>query len=345
MHKNIALEGQRFFHIDFMRSIAIGIMLFANALPHVSGFHPESLLRIFCSLAAPAFIFLSGYTAGINQQKPVKKALISAAGILTAAVLIDGLVWQVRPFSQFDVLYLISAGLFFNICIRGNGWFQLLAGSLILFGGSSLVSQFSYRFDISAGTNGSSLDFLRNSIQRFLFDGWFPLIPWLGFSFLGYAAWQFREFSRKYAIAGILAGLLLFVFFFLPVAESASHELREGYAEVFYPPSLKVMLLVSGWVCFLYHFLLLLEKRFPAGILPGYFSLPGRHSLLIYNLHSIILGPLALLQLHPSGGGGAMLAFGCLMAAGLLVSFLAELPAFRQFSGKLPLFVRSAAGL
>lgn len=338
------MERQRLLHIDFLRSAAILIMLFANALPHISDFYCPLLLRIFCSLAAPTFIFLSGYTAALNDKKGRVSALVSAFGILTAAVLIDVLVWKIRPFAQFDVLYLISTGLIINIIARGSGRFQLIAGFFLLLAGPFLAGNFQYRFEIesSGGCNPGGLE---DTMRRFLLDGWFPILPWLGFAFLGYAARKYRSFSENKLSAGLGSGLIAFVLMILWTLNSRFSGLREGYAEIFYPPSLQVMLLAFAWLWLVYHLFLLIQQRYPiAGLRP--ITLPGRHSLLIYNLHAVFLGPvMEISSFHPEGWQGAILTFLVLSFLCLLFAGFAEQPAVKNLTRKIPAFLRSVTGL
>ena len=56
--------------IDLVRGMAIVVMLQANITPYVNHFeHPHIVLRLIYSMAAPIFIFLSGYSACAFHKK------------------------------------------------------------------------------------------------------------------------------------------------------------------------------------------------------------------------------------------------------------------------------------
>ena len=60
--------------IDFLRGIAVFIMIISNSTPYIFNLSSYNTIRIIFSLAAPIFIFLSSYTTQMNfeNNKPEK---------------------------------------------------------------------------------------------------------------------------------------------------------------------------------------------------------------------------------------------------------------------------------
>jgi uncharacterized membrane protein len=95
--------------IDFLRGIAVFIMIIANSTPYIFNLSSYNTLRIIFSLAAPIFIFLAGYTTQMNFENNKLEKLIRIFQVILIAVIIDIFVWRSIPFYTFDVLYLIGA--------------------------------------------------------------------------------------------------------------------------------------------------------------------------------------------------------------------------------------------
>ena len=113
------MQDKRLASIDLLRTISIIIMIIANSSPYIL-VSPHSIwLRLISSLAAPLFIFLSGYSffVSFNQNKNFYHKFSQALYILISAVFVDVFIWQIMPFQTFDVLYLISFALLINILI------------------------------------------------------------------------------------------------------------------------------------------------------------------------------------------------------------------------------------
>ena len=99
----------RFVELDIARSIAILIMIVANAAPSLleeESVHP--IFRVICSLAAPLFIFISGLTFRVNMDSKKSGLLKNAFYLLASAAFVDVAIWRIMPFCTFDVLYLIA---------------------------------------------------------------------------------------------------------------------------------------------------------------------------------------------------------------------------------------------
>lgn len=278
--------------IDTTRGLAITIMILANATPYVFEEGEVPLfLRFVYSLAAPTFIFLSGYSLQLtlDKGKAPKNAFKRALQVLFVGVLIDSLVWHIIPFQTFDVLYLISISLMILIGIRKmSSEYKWIILALVLLVSILLPLISPYRFtelDNSLNLENLSNWDIRSSFIRFFYDGWFPLFPWMGLIILGSLAKQHEVLINKFRfqlfILGTLllsAGLLIFLF-----SPQLANSPRDGYLELFYPVQnaywlvfVGIAILVCSLTCF---------KSF---YIPA-ISESGSMSLFLYLIHSIII--------------------------------------------------------
>jgi uncharacterized membrane protein len=188
-------------NVDFMRTTAIFIMVIANAAPYIMETPNPNWLRLICSLAAPLFIFLSGFSffLSFNKNRNYKQKLMQAFYLMCTAVGIDWLIWGTLPFQAFDVLYLISIGIFVNILIfKFPVYLKLLIAFASIGCALLLQNQYRYRFIIEDSTDSTrfSLDFLQSitlQVQRLFIDGWFPIFPWISFAIIGFFAAEKME--------------------------------------------------------------------------------------------------------------------------------------------------------
>jgi uncharacterized membrane protein len=287
--------GVRNSTVDLLRTTAILIMLVANSAPYVLQLPHHPWLRLFSSLAAPLFIFLSGYSFFIStrDKNEVKKKWLSAGCLLITAALIDAAVWGIFPFQTFDVLYAIAAGIALNIFLRKVSWqLKLLLVLVIVFFGHLLRRWIGYTFSVEeirlTAIFSSGSDFFQ--WKRLFVDGWFPLFPWLALSVLGSVVGETEQLVLRYWKL-LLPGLLLIFFssaYYLLYIRSLPLE-RDGYLELFYPATFSVMTMAISFSlgCFLF-FSKFFSSQSPSGF--SYFiELPGRHSLLVYLLHGVVI--------------------------------------------------------
>jgi uncharacterized membrane protein len=158
--------------------------------------------------------------------------------IIFIGVFIDLFIWQINPFATYDVLYLIGLSsiiVWYLGRLKSN--FVKCSISLLIFCIHLFFLSF-YQFemsDIPISEFPRAYSF-NGTLKRLFLDGWFPIFPWLGISFLGYLSFAHRSFfeSRKnnYLFFGILS-LLLFPFSILFGAPIQA--IRGGYVELFYP--------------------------------------------------------------------------------------------------------------
>lgn len=289
----------RYAGIDIFRGVAIFTMLGANSAaeslipPHHFWF------RIFGSFAAPIFIFLAGFMVGIGYQKhPLSYFIKRGLEVILVGVLIDVLIWRILPGTTFDVLYLTGLGipvaaftlklktplrivlclLFFALgpIFQHFFFYETSVHEFSLDGDLSLYELMSYfRWDHT----------LHWWIKSWLFDGWFPVFPWMGFVILGTLVFTHGSSVIKNAGIFIPLGIILFVggltwlYFNRPLEE------REGYSELFYPPGLAYLCAALGAITIGVSFLKYLKPTFGLQLL----RYLGSCSLFIYIFHSAII--------------------------------------------------------
>lgn len=274
-----------------MRTSAVIIMLLANSIPYYHDFNPSIICRMICSLAAPMFIFLSGFSAHFSKKNSKIHRYYPAFCVLIAAIFVDMAAWGVLPFVEYDVLYLISFGLLFNSFFQGKGYIQLFIAITILVLGPLALKFFDYRHEmiefsiIDISLLLKSFDSLY-LFKRFLFDGWFPLVPWLGFSLLGYFFFYVQEEVKRLRYSVLSASLIIFIFSFSLLKNITPMQTRNGYIELFYPPTYTYIFFAVSWILLLYCLTCSITLSTKSS---NTLSLLGRRSLFVYIIHSFIL--------------------------------------------------------
>ena len=276
--------------IDLLRTAAIFIMIIANASPYLVKETISYEFRLFCSLAAPVFIFLSGFVLSISI-KPGEKNWAkwrNASYLIATGAFIDSIIWGIKPFNTFDILYLIGFSLLINLAIRNSSlalkgiiWLAII---YIHFG---LNNDNNYRF-----ANNDIL--LVNSLQaehlfefkRLFLDGWFPLFPWLSFSVLGSIVGDIykKKWLNNYIIFFCFFACVLSAFYL--VYNPITQGIRNGYVELFYPVKLPYLLFTITLT------LAVSMAAIQILHLPSFFShiaKLGEHSLFVYVLHTVII--------------------------------------------------------
>lgn len=279
-------------HIDFMRAIAIIIMIIANSCPYILIGPHATILRIFASLAAPLFIFLSGFSAYLsNANHAIKHQLTQALYLFISAILLDALVWHIRPLQTFDVLYLIAFGIIANAVMQHSSWkFRLFIAILCVLISFFLRQEWGYRFLLEeipfSGKNFIEIKWVTIiDFKRMLLDGWFPIMPWIGLAILGNIIAEKSNCILQYPKTITLVCLWIFVIgiaYFLN--QDPIQAERNGYLELFYPPTLSYLIFACAFIALIY----VLTLKCSLGKFFKAFNLIGRNSLLIYWLHSMI---------------------------------------------------------
>lgn len=307
--------SQRDTSIDQLRGIAIFTMIAANMAAH-SLLEPHPLfMRFYGSLAAPLFIFLSGMMVSYtltHRAHSLSYYLKRGGLVVLTAALIDVFLWKVLPFSTFDVLYVIGIAMpliYFFQKLRPA--FQLSVVLIVI--GLAPVLQYvfgyaAYPFELEVFEIASLQEISEVPIwKQLLVDGWFPVFPWLGVSFLGAYIGGLKQhispeqFQRRLVLAGsalIAIGAALWSIFspelytnegFSEAPKSADLYrmllTREGYSELFYPPTLYYLALFLGLI------LLLIPsfKRLQHWSFLKPLEVYGKSSLLVYVLHTVFI--------------------------------------------------------
>lgn len=336
---------ERDISVDILRGIAIFAMIAANMAPYNYAEPHPFAFRVYGSIAAPMFIFLAGmmvsYTATIKAH-PFTYYLKRALATLAVAALIDTLIWDIVPFVTYDVLYIIALGmpvifLFMKLPRIAQLVLIVLIFSITPFlqyylgyaespAELSLADENGQRLSLSELTAGmAEIPIWR----QFLHEGWFPLFPWLGLSLTGAFVGSFKfktdaaVFHKYLLIAGsalLATGLALWLLFMPEVHTNEGFNgaplqpeyfwrnliTREGYSELFYPPTLFYLFTFLGGILLLIPLLYRLQKS----VLLNWLTVYGRSSLLVYLLHTLFIASIFANETsffgnigqHPFGG-------------------------------------------
>jgi uncharacterized membrane protein len=286
--------------VDVLRGLAIAIMVGANLVPFLLLPPAPSWLRFVSSLAAPLFIFLSGMMVALScrmKHHTFSYFLVRGGFVILVAALLDLVVGGVVPFIDMDVLYLIGislplAYLFLSLSLRARAGVVLiiLAATPLLQAWAGYIP-LPLAIPLTVLQGGGMFPAVPAIAGQWFIDGWFPLFPWLAISLLGAQAGSFRwqqggiiPFARRdiAALAGttLVLGAVLWSLFPGPMLT------RFGFIEVFYPPALAFILLVTGIIFCLF----VLADCLPLGM-PVFDPLRalGECSLAIYILHTIVI--------------------------------------------------------
>jgi len=301
--------------VDILRGIAIFTMIAANMAPYnYEEPHPLAF-RLYGSLAAPMFIFLAGmmvsYTATIKAH-PIQYYLKRAAATILVAALIDSCIWDILPLVTFDVLYMI--GLAMPLIFLFNKLPRIAQVILIIsiFSVTPLLHYFMGYAEVPAEVSLSEGNVFAKVQEipvwrQFLHEGWFPLFPWIGVSLLGAFVGSFKFktaaeiFNKNLLISGAVLFLTGLVTWLVIMPETATNEgfdgsagshvfykfliTREGYSELFYPPTLFYLFTFLGFILMLIPLMYALRNNKVLGLLTVF----GRSSLLVYILHTVFI--------------------------------------------------------
>ncbi|NJL83651.1 MAG: DUF1624 domain-containing protein [Chloroflexaceae bacterium] len=234
--------------LDTLRGIAILTMLAANlAASALREPHPF-WFRFFGTWAAPLFIFLCGYLVMFTAERKhygfshyLQRGLL----VLAIAALVDIGLWGLYPFVSVDVLYLIGLSLpaaYFFRCLPGFWQGLVIAGMFMVTPLlQSVLGYSSPPTEISLLPDGEVVGVSFGAIlKHWLIDGWFPVFPWLGFSFLGAYFTKIRPFHTSFASRAhwLLSGGLFLAGTIVWASRPGPLLTRNGYSELFYPPTL-----------------------------------------------------------------------------------------------------------
>ncbi len=301
----------RLLWVDAFRGLAILLMIPANLAPYLAEPHPM-WFRILGSYAAPMFISISaGMVMLRGESHPpwyyIKRGLL----VLLIGAGLDAALWDIMPGTSWDVLYIIGPGMAVAYLSRKAGTGGLFAATAAIF-----TAAFVLRMAFGYGAEPLQVYWEEFAwpaagplFRSWFIDGWFPIFPWIGFTVfgVGFFGMMFkakRDAPPRGAVAAAAASTIIgFALLFLPIngieniAGGSIIETREGYSEIFYPPTLAYLLSAVGVV--------MLAGLLFRGIKPGVvwtaLAFFGKYSMLVYILHQVI-GDEVLLPLLESRG-------------------------------------------
>lgn len=256
--------------LDVLRAIAIFLMVQANIGQSVYRGPIPLWVKLYIAAGSfvPAlFILLAGmsvvYTSMFKGYTLKHYLLRMGTLLVTAAIVIDVFVWRLVPFVGMDVLYLIAISLPVAYMFqRLSAFWRGLGIALLFVAAPALQSVIGYATNppavrIFGGMDAYGQLHITTVIKSWFVDGWFPIVPWLGFALLGAGfgirRWQadrIGSFARRkivfvgLAIVGV--GLLLWKFYSGPLYT------RSGFREIFYPPSIAYIVTVIGQIILLF---------------------------------------------------------------------------------------------
>ena len=288
------MNNIRVSRIDLLRTIAI--IIIANSIPYILVLPHSIWLRIISSLAALLFIFLVGFSffLSFNNNQNYRNKYFQIFYLFCSAILLNITIWHIMPFQTFDVLYLISCGLLINILIfKLNVSLKLIVAFLFICTSFVLQNIFNYRFNIPdiqlKHINWSQFNWGNLfKFRRCFNDGWTPIFPWIGIAILGHIIAQKIELIIQYKnlIKWSSLFLILIFGFFLINKELVSPE-RQGYLELFYPPSLLFIFFELSFILLLFSLVYNLKSINSPKF--KFLIILGLNSLLIYLFYALII--------------------------------------------------------
>ena len=345
------MKQERNIWIDFIRSIAIIIMIIANSAAVIGNKEYSYFFRIICSLAAPLFVLLSGISFSVSSKYPSTSdtKTKSAFYLLITASCIDLFIWQIPPFNTFDVLYIIAFGIFLNIFLKHKTLLYVL--SFIVFSiGIAVYLQvvLPYRFHMQEISLNNILqvnksDYIISSIRNMFVDGWFPIFPWICLPLIGTLIVKYQHFFQSYKLYTYVFSLITFFVSIYGLSTSSTIvPLRNGYVELFYPASFLIFMLVCSGA------LLFFTSTFSYKIsnpLISFFSMIGKYSLFIYILHIAIIHFVLDVYFNSLDASSFAIVMVIFTVSLYVMIAILEFTKAKQFIQKLPFSISKIIGL
>lgn len=287
---------------DVIRGLAIFTMIAANLAGHsLTQPHPFPL-RLYGSFAATMFIFVAGMMVAYGSQRHTLGYFVKrGALIVLVGAGIDAALWRVYPFTTFDVLYLIGFSLPIAALVSRLRPLAISCLSVLIVLASPLLraafGYTAYPMEIAFGGELPSLgQAVPKIISHWLVDGFFPIFPWTATMLFGVAFGLQRRWKESFRDCFnpsmmIPTAALLVVGCASWVLSPGALLVRDGYSELFYPPTTGHFVTALGVVGLGF---VLLDG---IGNSPALWFLRvlGRHSLAIYIAHLVIIDALARL--------------------------------------------------
>jgi uncharacterized membrane protein len=316
--------------IDAIRGLAVFTMVAANLAASVLAKPHPHWFRFYGSFAAPTFVLLAGMMVartGSTRGYGLIHFLKRGATILGIAALIEVAVWQVVPFTAVDVLYLIGIALpltYLTLRVpHAVGWALAIGIFLVSEPLRQLFGYTDYPTTITlAGELYVTPQHPTSIVQHWLLDGWFPILPWLGFALLGsqlefIRSGQGRD-SKRWLQTSAWAGCALISIgwgWWRLVPDGM--QTRGDYSEVFYPATLPFITTAVGIALTLFA---VVDRSVTHAVWQP-FRLLGESALAIYILHFVLIRFLLAEFCEDETMGSFALFYAILIAALLLAAF------------------------
>ena len=247
--------------IDILRGTAIFTMVAANLAGEVLDVDSPFWFRLYGSFAAPLFILISGMMVTFTKQTKgykLKYFLLRGFMIIMIGALVDTLIWKIYPFMSFEVLYLIGTSIplayLFSYLSSVPRWIITIFIFLITPVLQNALGYTDYPSEYYLwGEKVAEVSHETGILNRWIIDGWFPLFPWLGFSFIGInlAFYRWKNLSsritrgnKNFLIGIVILTLGIALWWYHP----GSMMIRDGYLELFYPPTLGYVTSAIGFI-------------------------------------------------------------------------------------------------
>jgi uncharacterized membrane protein len=220
--------------------------------------------------------------------------LVRGMMVIFAGTLVDVFIWKIIPFMTADVLYLIGLSLPLAYLFLKIRTLPRWAFVVLILGVTPILQNILRYTDYPAEYSlwGEPTAFVANPTSIFnhwVIDGWFPIFPWLGFSFLGVnlalLRWKSNSNSFKKNITLWLGISLLILGIVIWVFHPTSLSTRDGYSELFYPPTLAYIIAAVGIIVVLFWSV----DRSVSVILYRPLQALGESALFMYMLHLAII--------------------------------------------------------
>ncbi len=284
---------------DEARGFAIIAMVMANTAPLLAeDVTVPFWFRLFSSFPAPTFVTVAGVMVALTAAKHnFSYFLWRGLFVVGVGAVIDIAANKIVPFQGFDVLYLIG---FMTPCAYFASKLktpQLVATIAVLFA-LTYVLQYTLSYQELPITT-----YLSGEVEpeggavavwrHWLIDGWFPLLPWLPLGLCGiFFARYFQTSSKQHALAFCRAPFLASMVglsglgLLLSWINQSPYFIRDGYIELFYPPTFGFVVSALAVVGFVLALAELTAQR--GSVL--WFQLFGSMTLAMYTLHLLIIG-------------------------------------------------------